>query len=361
MRIIDTSIAVILNNQHQSGAYIACPNFETYQFGWFRDGAYIAYAMDLFGYHNSSARFFDWCAALIEKNRDKILQAIQNPTKVLENSRINALHCRFTPEGEEIVSGWSTHQLDGLGIWLWSLVQHCRLSGNDAVPEKWLPAVQLVGKYIETLWRYPCADCWEENDDQIHTYTLASLAGGLKAYQDFMHDDRWRDTLFQIKQMIGESCLTSFGTYKKSTRFDKVDANLMGLVFPFEVVEAENPIFLKTLEKIEQDLRVSGGGLRRYLGDQYYGGGEWVLLTAWLGCIYIELGRVDAAEQIKQWIENQADRDGGLPEQVTEHVQDKDSLEKWSKKWGVPAAPLLWSHANYLILCHMLYKCNEVT
>ena len=44
------SLAVILDNQQPSGAYLACPTMPDYQFSWFRDGAFIAYALTLDGW-----------------------------------------------------------------------------------------------------------------------------------------------------------------------------------------------------------------------------------------------------------------------------------------------------------------------
>jgi GH15 family glucan-1,4-alpha-glucosidase len=47
MDLFQRSIDILLANQHSSGAYVACPTFPVYQFCWFRDAAYVAYALDL--------------------------------------------------------------------------------------------------------------------------------------------------------------------------------------------------------------------------------------------------------------------------------------------------------------------------
>ncbi len=358
MNIIEKSIEIILANQDSGGAYIASPNFSPYQYGWFRDGVYTAYAMDLYGYHQSAEKFFDWSANIIEKYSEKINRAVQDPDLVLRDYQDAVLHCRFTLEGDEIISGWSTHQLDGLGLWLWGIIQHCKAQGLNSIPEKWSPSISLIINYIGALWLYPCADCWEENDDQVHTYTLAALVGGLEAFQEFTQASHLNPEIERIKNFIAQQCLSPQGYYKKSVTQTIVDANLLGLVFPFKISSADNPNFLQTLAKIEEDLRVPGGGLKRYPGDTYYGGGEWILLTAWLGVIYIALGKNNKAVEIKNWIEGQADLNGLLPEQVVNNGQHKTFLQSWIKKWGQPAAPLLWSHANYLILCNNLNQAR---
>jgi len=354
MNFVEKSIEIIQTYQDSGGAYIAGPYFSPYQYGWFRDGVYTAYAMDLYGYHQSAENFYDWGTKIIEKYSKKINRVIQDPELVLGNNHESILHCRFTLEGDEIIGGWSTHQLDGLGLWLWGIIQHCRARGLHSVPERWRPAISLVVNYIKAVWIYPCADCWEENDDQVHTYTLAALAGGLESYQEFTHSDHLNSEIEHIKQFIARQCLSPRGFYQKSVRQSIVDANLLGLVFPFKIITVDHPSFLQTLTVIEEELRVPGGGLKRFPGDTFYGGGEWILLTAWLGSIYCALGEIGKAVEIKNWIENQFDSNGSLPEQVVINVQDQTSLQSWISKWGPPAVPLLWSHANYLILCDNL-------
>lgn len=105
-----------------------------------------------------------------------------------------------------------------------------------------------------------------------------------------------------------------------------------------------------TVALIERELRIPGGGVRRYIGDTYYGGGEWLLLTAWLGWFYTEINLPSLARELMSWIEDQADHDGNLPEQVSDNLTHSSYLEYWNIKHGRIACPLLWSHAKYIIL-----------
>jgi GH15 family glucan-1,4-alpha-glucosidase len=106
----------------------------------------------------------------------------------------------------------------------------------------------------------------------------------------------------------------------------------------------------QTLIKIENDLISPTGGLHRYREDTYYGGGEWTLLTAWLGWYYANSGDLDRAKSILGWVENQATPHGDLPEQICVNLYSPSNYKIWVEKWGNVATPLLWSHANYLIL-----------
>jgi GH15 family glucan-1,4-alpha-glucosidase len=51
-----------------------------------------------------------------------------------------------------------------------------------------------------------------------------------------------------------------------------------------------------------------------------------------------------------EWIEAHADSKQYLPEQVAEHLNRPSYYSTWVDRWGEIASPLLWSHANYIIL-----------
>jgi GH15 family glucan-1,4-alpha-glucosidase len=109
----------------------------------------------------------------------------------------------------------------------------------------------------------------------------------------------------------------------------------------------------ETVRRLESEL-VSGGGIHRYVNDNYFGGGEWVLLTAYLGCYHIEAGNLERARELRAWIEGTANAAGELPEQVQEHLLIPEMLPVWIDRWGPPAQPLVWSHAAYITLVSAL-------
>lgn len=117
--------------------------------------------------------------------------------------------------------------------------------------------------------------------------------------------------------------------------------------------------FQATLANIERDILVPDGGVYRYATDTYFGGGEWLLLTAWSAWVYIELGRIDEAQRLFTWVEAQAAPNGEMPEQVSAHLLDASYYPNWVARWGDPACPLLWSHGMYLILESRLNKVRH--
>ncbi|HLO15231.1 MAG TPA: hypothetical protein VK206_10405 [Anaerolineales bacterium] len=121
---------------------------------------------------------------------------------------------------------------------------------------------------------------------------------------------------------------------------------------------------LKTVEQIEATI-LRAGGVHRYAADSYYGGGGWILLSAWLCWYYVELAKTrpnlsaelyQKIQTCRTWIESCAENNFALPEQIAENLNFPAYYPIWLERWGNTASPLLWSHANYII---MVAKSNR--
>lgn len=339
-------IEVIKENQSTSGAYPAGPTFPKYQYCWFRDSSFCAYAMNLVGEHDSATQFHKWASRTVINNAEIIKRAVKKSRRGVPLDTADTLHTRYTLNGETGSEDWPNFQLDGFGTWLWSLQEYQRLVEYplDGIV---LEAAQLVADYIEALWSRSCFDCWEEFPDKIHTYTLGSIFAGLSAAGELI-DKRYNTVRDELKDFIYTEC-TAPGYFVKYVGIDTVDASLLGLSIPYKVIPVDDPLMVATVAQIESRLR-SGGGVHRYTRDTYYGGGEWVLLTGWLGWYYAQIGKFEQARELLGWMEGCASQDGNLPEQVPLSLNDQSYYEPWRKRWGEIASPLLWSHAKYLIL-----------
>jgi GH15 family glucan-1,4-alpha-glucosidase len=346
--LVKRSLEIIQENQADSGAYIASPNFPTYHYCWFRDGSYIAYAMDVWGKYESSTKFHEWSASVINTREDTIQRGIQKAEAGLDLTEVDILHTRYTLDGlEGTIQKWENFQLDGFGTWLWSIQQSIQLSGNLPSAHV-LHAARMISDYLSALWNRPCYDCWEEHIDKIHPHTLAAIYGGLTAYSSMSGVDT-SPTTTSIKKFLEDYAILD-GHWVKFPGNCQVDASLLGLALPYRVFSLDDPRTIATVAVIENDLRKKAGGVHRYAADVYYGGGEWLLLTSWLGWYYAEVGQIDKAKALHQWVVNRADEQGWLPEQVPVHLNHPESYIPWVDKWGEIATPLLWSHAMYMIL-----------
>jgi len=289
MRLADRSVEVILAGQSPSGAYVAAPTFEQYGYAWLRDGSFVADSMSRVGEVESAERFFDWVAGIVRAKPAGPWDA------------------RYRLDGSPDDSAWPKRQIDGYGLWLWALQGHLQ---RHSVESRWDDAAATTTRWLETHWREPSVDWWEEREGS-HAATLASVWAGIGG-------DDLRDQVTQC--------------YKE----ERLDGSQLFLV----VLGLGGP---DLLDRIEAEL-----GYHRHADDEYYGGGEWILLAAFTGWARHVLGR-DTGEQIA-WTEAQATSAGDLPEQVQGALLHPDQLEPWVEKWGRPASPLLWSHAMYLTL-----------
>lgn len=353
-RLYRTSIDVIRAGQAVSGAYVASPTFSQYGYSWLRDATWIALAMDIVGEHDSARTFHTWAAKTLlryEKQIAALLAALESGDAPAES---DYLPTRFALDGTRGQEDWPDFQLDGYGAWLWGAVEHCR----HVSPDLWgqiRPAVDLLVRYLAAMWQSPNYDCWEEFRDRQHTSTLAALYGGLMAVQQHDGDMVPAGLPEAIRDYVLLHGMADYGGLSKfippdSSNGKVVDASLLWTAVPFDLLDVTDPRFLSTLGRIEQDLRVPGGGVYRYRDDTYFGGGEWLLLAAWLGWVYVKLGRTDDAIVLHEWIADQANIEGHLPEQVDHNLLHLNYHDEWVDRWGTSANPLLWSHAMYIIL-----------
>lgn len=365
--LLGHSRAVILHNQQPSGAYLACPTMPDYRFSWFRDGAFIAYALTLdgdagqIGYAGSMAAqwesaqaFHDWCASTINRRADAIERTI---TRAYNNDPLepaDLLNTRYKPDGTAGPDDWPEFQLDGLGTWLWSLAELVPRMRLEPLPVPWENAVRLVARYLAALWQVPCYDCWEERGDDLHVSTLAAIYAGLQAAEGLVPVLDFRAERAALRAFVLEQGLTPTGELAKSIGIDMVDANLLGVAVPHGLLAPDDPIMVRTVARIERELHPPGSGIHRHLDDVYYGGGAWVLLALWLAWYYVAAGEPEKARALLRWSAEQADADGNLPEQVVPPMLAPHHYAPWVAQRGPIANPLLWTHAMYLIVHHLL-------
>lgn len=360
-RLRDISKQLIKWNQHPSGAYIACPLFANYTYCWLRDGTFIAYAMDICGDHKSAEAFYGWVDRVLSRKHDQVQALISKKHAGQWIDRNEFLNTRFHLDGRDDDAPWGHFQLDGYGTWLWGLAEHVKRTGRSELLERFRGSIELTLQYISEFWPWPNFDCWEEYPDFVHPSSLACLYGGLQSIGQLEERQELKEKAAEIKRFLLDHCVYE-GRFVKSVvhrdggwqaALSGVDANLLWLAVPFGVFRTDEEPFQATLTQIRSEL-FAGGGMHRYVEDTYYGGGAWLLLTAWYGLAAAEAGDAEGARQCLAWIEEQADALGRLPEQVPAALHQEPAYHDWTARLGQPAVPLLWSHAMYLVLSDKL-------
>jgi len=356
--LISQSVTVIEANQSPGGAYVACPAYPTYRYCWFRDGAFTAHAMDLWGRYESARRFYEWAAQTVLARSAAVERCIAAIARGEQPNPADLLHTRYSIEGQAGEEEWPNFQLDGFGTLLWGFGRHVVLAKLPTLPASWTEAVHLLVRYVAALWQYPSSDCWEEYPERIAVSTLAALHAGLQAAATILHGPDVElahavATAGQIKQKVLEEGVQEGHLSKQLNGNDVVDASLLWACVPFGdhgMLRPADPLMRATAARIETDLIGATGGVHRYRADTFYGGGEWILLTALLGEYRAALGDTQGALECLAYVETHTDAKGHLPEQIIVAPLNPPYVAAWTKRWGAVACPLLWSHAAYLRL-----------
>jgi GH15 family glucan-1,4-alpha-glucosidase len=364
------SLDVIFAGQAKGGGYIACPHMPDYAFSWFRDGAFIAYALTLDGITSpvqhpsgicsqwdSAGRFHTWCTRMVNTRAVRLEAAIEQVKRGEPLAIEDTLNARYQDEGAEGPEGWPEFQLDGPGLWLWSMAKYVEVCRIVPLPVDWEAAVDVTARYLAAVWRTPCYDCWEERGNDIHISTLAAIYTGLNAAERLLPHLDFRQVKQEIRSFILANGLTPSGELAKSIGLDMIDANLLLAALPKGGLFApDDPIIQRTVARIERELLAEGHGVHRHTEDTYYGGGAWVLLGLWLAWHYAQVGCEHDAAKLLAWAESHANANGDLPEQVNDVMLDPSYYGGWVEERGEIAQPLLWTHAKYIIVRQALRR-----
>lgn len=347
--LTERSLRVLRDGQARSGAFVASPAFRVYDFGWLRDGSFCAYALDHEGDGDAAAAFHAWVVSTIDRHRPMADAAIDRLAQHELPAFEEMLPARFTLEGElertDPNDPWPNFQIDGYGIWLWAFAEHVR---GRALTQRERGVVDLVARYLAATWRLKCCSCWEELQDGEHASTIGAACAGLTAAARLLDEPVWEAEAEKVRSHL----LARFavdGRLGRSPGDARVDGSMIWLSTPFALLPADDSRVGATVSAIKRELIGPSGGVYRYVGDTYYGGGEWLLLASSLAWHDALAPGGGDADELRAWVRGQAAENGDLPEQVSGHAQEPSMVQPWVERWGVVANPLLWSHAMFLI------------
>ena len=314
------------------GGIIAAPTLDPdYRYVWSRDGTYVAYALDRCGYADDAEGFYRWC------------KDAQEP----DGGWYQRYHVEKTPG-----PSWG-EQEDQCATILWGIGQHYRLTRNDEFLAEMWPTVRkgidhlIANRDTETGLIGPTFDLWEEKK-ALHTYTNAAGSAALTAGsmiasslgQDALSVS-WLDESKELQRAISTHLWNEQnGRFLKSIHphDSSIDTALLGLSYPFKVLEPDDPRMLSTSRQIQNAYRYTTEGLGRYPEDSYHGGNPWFITTLWMSLYQCQLRNYDKARVLIDW--------------CVKHVDElKLFSEQVQKENGEPisASPLAWSHAMFIL------------
>lgn len=373
VRMFRQSLLIIRTQIDERGAILAANDTDILQFSrdhysyvWPRDGALVALAMSLAGYHSTVAPFFHFCADALSPQ--------------------GFLYHKYNPDGT-VGSSWHPYFADGAprlpiqedetALVLYALRRDYDRHGEIELPQS------LYGKLIRKAAAFLCEhlepslslpkpsyDLWEERFG-IWTFTAATVYGGLQAaaffsdlFGDYERSEQLHRTAEQIKNgILAHLWNEELGRFARGLVFHDgrwmqdttLESSLFGL-FAFGVLPADDERVVRTMEAVREGLTVKTdvGGVARYTGDYYFRrsddieripGNPWIICTLWTALFDIERARVlaelERPKQTLEWVVRRALPTGVLPEQV--HPLDGSPLS---------VAPLTWSHATFVEAVH---------
>ena len=340
-RLMEISKRVILDCTLENGAIVAAncskeyfpDEAAYYTYVWPRDASFTCVAADILGIKNIQEKFFDWCMTRAE--------GFQKNGLFYEKYFVNGPKAatRFQP--------------DQTGSMLWAVWHHFKADLNDASKYRSFfrkAANGICDKWMEDHFTVVTNDLWEERLTfpglkENFTYSLAACIKGLECANAILPNKKWSKVANQMRRRLENHYKRYFFRSYGKLSDKKIDASLLGLVYPFEIFLPNNSKIIATVEEIEKRL-VINGGLHRYEHDEYdgwlyetgyrrKGAGAWPLLNFWMSIYYARLKDREKAFQYYNWVLDKVDR--FIPEQIFENdIQ-------------VSVSPLCWSHAMFVI------------
>ncbi len=338
-------------------------------------GAIIAANTDLPYYPRRAANYhFVWPrdAAFVCVAAQKVGVKIQEPFFAwLEDrpegfKKTSLLYQNYAPNGKKHRKEF---QPDQTGACLWAIYE-CHQNGNSScnLLEKHETLIRRLADGLANDWHgkyffHHSIDIWEQGErhtssvhESNHTYSLAACAKGLLLANEMIKNDAWVNKANQMIERI------NFNYDEKSGRFLRnkgkvvadrnVDASLLGIVWPFEIIKFDDPRMINTVKKIEQRIVHNGKGVHRCENDYYdgegtgqEGGGAWPILNFWMAIYWCLRGDKAKAEKYFNWVLDKMEEDeygNFIPEQIFE-----------DGRRGV--YPLAWSHAMFILAVEKLY------
>ena len=304
------SLLIIRTQIDKDGAILAANDSDVteratdhYSYLWTRDGALVAYALDLAGYPFLTRKFIEFCEKIVRRE-GYFLQ-------------------KYNADGT-VASGWHASwdlwgkrqiipiQEDETALVIWALWEHYNHNRDiEFVRRLYRPLIVRCADFM-TEFRHATLDLpqaswnlWEDRRG-IHTFTCATVIGGLRAAANFanLFGETERAGFYEktadeyVAGMREHLYSEQLGRFLRALEFRgdehyeadaTIDASLFG-AFYFGAFSPDDEMVIKTMRAVEEKLWVETevGGVARFENDGYMRvsekatGNGWFVCTLWL-------------------------------------------------------------------------------
>lgn len=360
------SLLIVHSQIDRDGAILAANDSDVteratdhYSYLWARDGAFVANALDLAGYEHITRKFFDFCSRIVHPN-GYFLQKYN-----ADGTVASSWHAAWDPAAQ---SGLVPIQEDETALVLWALWQHYDRARDIEFAHRMyrkmiVSCADFMAEFRHPELRLPNPswNLWEDRRG-IHTFTCATVVGGLRAAAKFagLFAEHERAAVYnnaadEIVAAMGEHLYSDElgrfiraievrpdGTLNADTT---VDASLFG-AFYFECFPPDDPKVAGTMAAITEKL-AAGGGIARFENDGYmrssdkFAGNAWFICTLWLADYHIALAKtreeLKPALDVLEWVAA-----ASLPSRVLAEQFNPVTREH------ISVSPLTWSHSTFV-------------
>lgn len=359
-KLYKRSLLILTTFLNQNGSLIAAAdsdvihfNRDTYNYMWPRDGALVAYGLDLAGYDTRA--FYEFCAKIVTTDG-------------------YFLH-KYTPSGA-LGSSWHAWEKEGkaqlpiqedeTALVIWALWHHYQKFRDFLfIRRLYHPLIRKAADFLmnyrhETGLPLPSFDLWEERQG-ILTFTTSTVYGALLAAASFaeMFGEKSLAEEYREGAKKMRSAMEKYLYLPKEKRFARminfqkdgsievdstIDASLYGL-FAFGVYAPDEEKVRNTMRQVFEALELNGG-IGRYENDPFFSQdgktrNSWFVTTLWKAQYVIALAKtkeeLKPALDILIWVADKALPSGVLAEQIDPNTNESLSV-----------SPLAWSHGTYI-------------
>ncbi len=315
-----------------------------YKFVWPRDAMYTCIAARILGL-NIQENFFQWC------------------TKAEGWNRTGLFYEKYFVDGRKARPNFQPDQTGSVLMAVFDYYTHSKKNWNKFERLVTKSANGLCKVWNKDHFKLVTQDLWEERlcfpDLKEHfTYSLAVCAKGLECANKLIPNKLWEKTSKEMKTVLLNNFKANFYRSFGKINDERVDASLLGIVWPAEIVSPKDRRMRKTVEMIEQRI-VRDFGVFRYENDEYdgwmykkdvhrkKGAGYWPLLNFWMAVYYLEYGNRQKALKYYNKVLKDLDGKKYIPEQI------------FDNKVQVGVSPLCWSHSMFVIASDRLGYVQE--
>jgi GH15 family glucan-1,4-alpha-glucosidase len=342
-KLIVSSKRVIRDCSLNNGAFVASNSnkkyfpklAKNYYFVWPRDAMYSFIAADILNITNIQEPFFNWCINA---------EGFKDTGLFYEKYNVDGTKARHNLQPDQTASV------------IIAIYNYFVLNKNKKIPKEIIYLLKKTADGLSKIWKKDhfnvvVQDLWEErfcfpDVKENFSYSLSICSKALDCADKIILNKSWKKTSLEMKEIFLKY---NFDYYHRSfgkINDKRVDASLLGLVFPSDMICANNKIMIKTIKKIKKEI-VKNYGVYRYENDDYdgwmynnmnrkKGAGYWPLLNFWMSIYYLDLG--NRKEALKYYNKVIDDLDNlFIPEQI------------FDNKIQVSVSPLCWSHSMFII------------